>query len=253
MTDRREWDAAAEEFIARERERLGGPPTADQIAAYARGELSDHDAANVRALLVVHPEAAEALTRHVELDMEDVLSDDEMARDWASLQRRIAAEAVPDAVRLRPSYVSRTMPIAAMIAIAALGALLLHSRMTVRRLAEERDRPRIHVRHELLPAEHARGAATPVPYPLSREGGDYLLALLLYDDVDGLLRLDIVNTQGTRPRTIWSSRVSSEPDHTIDLSVPRAFLDPDTTYRLDLYRLGADRPVATYFVRVRAH
>jgi len=244
MIDRSEWDDAADAFLARERERLGPPPTAAELAAYARGELTEEETARIRALLVVHPEAADMLTADV--DGADVLSDDEVARDWASLQKLIATEAAPPAP-LRPSFTKRAIPIAATIAFVAMGALLAYSRLTIRRLA---DAPRIHgVRHELLPAEEERGPAAQRPYRLPAGETDYLLALLLYDEVRGELRLDLVDTR--TGKTAWSGRTTAQqPSRTIELSVPRRFLDAAATYRVNVYAGGTATPAASYLVRV---
>lgn len=52
----REWDVALDPWIATERERLGGRPSSEEIAAYHRGELRDEEAERVRALLVYYPD-----------------------------------------------------------------------------------------------------------------------------------------------------------------------------------------------------
>jgi hypothetical protein len=56
-----EWDEALDAWVEQERERLGGPPTPEEVVAYTRGELSDADAERVRALLVYYPELTSLL------------------------------------------------------------------------------------------------------------------------------------------------------------------------------------------------
>lgn len=56
MITKHDWDDALDAWTAGERERLGGPPAAEEIVAYRNGELSRADAARVRALLVYYPE-----------------------------------------------------------------------------------------------------------------------------------------------------------------------------------------------------
>jgi hypothetical protein len=244
MNDRSEWQAAAEDLIARERERLGDPPTAGQVAAYARGELSEAEAARVRALLIVHPEAAALLTQDVDADVEGVLSDVEMQHDWNAIRQRIAADAPP-----RPSFVSRALPIAALIAIGVLGVMWFQARSA---LKEERLRPRVlSTRHELFPIDTSRGAAVPEPYPLQRQEDPYLLSLLLHEDARGEYRIEIVDEQKDPPRTIWRSRVAPRNERSIELSIPCAFFTPGTTYRLNLYRDAEAAPALTYLLRVR--
>lgn len=254
MSDTNERDAAVEELLARERERLGGPPTPEEVAAYARGELSDADAARVRALLVVYPESAELLTQRVADDADAILSDDELERDWASIRRRISTGRGPAVAIRKPLVISRLTGIAALVSIAALAGLLAQSRSTVRRLTAERDQPRLHgIRHELIPIGAGRGPSVSAPYPLTADEPHYLLALLLYDRTDrGPYRLEIVDLQSTPPRTIWSTRIAAPTDRALEISIPRSFFKPGIPYRLDLYRAGtaAQAPAASYLVRV---
>lgn len=58
---RSEWLAVAEEFMAEEFERLGGPPTPEEVVAYAKGTLSEEEANRVRALLVYEPTLTDVL------------------------------------------------------------------------------------------------------------------------------------------------------------------------------------------------
>jgi len=56
-----DWDAALDEWVAEERERLGGPPEPEEVVAFLRGELPAADAARVQALLVYYPELTSLL------------------------------------------------------------------------------------------------------------------------------------------------------------------------------------------------
>lgn len=56
MTTRHNDDSAIESWAAAKRERLGPPPSNEEIAAYRRGDLSAEEHERVRALLVLHPE-----------------------------------------------------------------------------------------------------------------------------------------------------------------------------------------------------
>lgn len=51
-----EWNDALETWVAEERERLGGPPSPEDVDAFLRGALPDAEAARVRTLLVYYPE-----------------------------------------------------------------------------------------------------------------------------------------------------------------------------------------------------
>lgn len=56
-----DWDQALDDWVEQERERLGGPPTPEEVVAYRRGELNDADAERVRTLLVYYPELTSLL------------------------------------------------------------------------------------------------------------------------------------------------------------------------------------------------
>ena len=60
-----DWNEALDAWTAEERERLGGPPSREDVAAYLRGELAPADAARVRALLVYYPELTPLLTERI--------------------------------------------------------------------------------------------------------------------------------------------------------------------------------------------
>jgi hypothetical protein len=62
MITKTDWDAALDAWVDSECERLGGPPTQEQLAAYLRGELPPDEAARMRALLVYYPELTPLLT-----------------------------------------------------------------------------------------------------------------------------------------------------------------------------------------------
>jgi len=248
-----------------ERERLGGPPTPEDLVAYARGELSESEAARIRRLLVAYPEFADVLVQTEPEPGAKVLTPDELAHDWAALKQRIAAEwivqqqppiRVPAPVLAavpKPPIVSRVMPVAAALCITVLAAWLVESRLTIERLTREREAPRVHaVRHELTPIPRDRGRGAPEPYPLPVGEENYLLVPLLYEHVPGAAyRLDVVDVRSTPPRIVWSSRIPQRRDETLEVSVPRAFFHAGITYRLDLYRVDTPglTPAASYLVR----
>lgn len=66
MTTKTDWDAALDSWIDDERERLGGPPTPEEIVAFLNGELPPAEAARVRALLVYYPELTPMLAERIE-------------------------------------------------------------------------------------------------------------------------------------------------------------------------------------------
>lgn len=65
------WLAAADDFSRMEFERLGGPATPEEVAAYAAGELTEQEAARVRTLLVCDPCMSDVLLEPDELPPSD--------------------------------------------------------------------------------------------------------------------------------------------------------------------------------------
>jgi hypothetical protein len=211
MITSEDWDAAEEEFMAAERERLGGPPTPVEVVAYARGELPEEAAARVRALLVYFP----ALTG-------------------------ILSERPP---RKRTRHL---LPLAAALFLAAFGALLWHSQ----RLTQELREPRIYGhRHQLLPMNW-RGSARPSAYEVPHRES-HLFSIAIPDEPRfPKYRLELLAVNGS-PRTLWrGADIDLEPGDTIDLAVPGAMLGQGL-YRIDLYgiRTNAQR-LESYTIRV---
>lgn len=66
MTTKAEWNAALDSWVAEERDRLGGPPSPEEVVAYLSGELSGDAGARVRALLVYYPELTPLLDGRIE-------------------------------------------------------------------------------------------------------------------------------------------------------------------------------------------
>ncbi|HKR62166.1 MAG TPA: hypothetical protein VJZ00_00435 [Thermoanaerobaculia bacterium] len=66
MITKDDWNDALDAWIVEERERLGGPPSPEDVVAYLSGELAPADAARVRALLIYYPELTPLLTERIE-------------------------------------------------------------------------------------------------------------------------------------------------------------------------------------------
>lgn len=66
MTTAKDWDAALDAWAIAERERLGGPPTPEEVLALRRGKLSPEEAERVHALLIYDPELTELLVEPIE-------------------------------------------------------------------------------------------------------------------------------------------------------------------------------------------
>lgn len=66
MITKNDWDDALDAWVEDERERLGGPPSPEEVVAFLSGALSPADAARVRTLLVYYPELTDLLTERIE-------------------------------------------------------------------------------------------------------------------------------------------------------------------------------------------
>lgn len=157
MITKHDWDAALDEWMFAERERLGGPPTPEEVVAYTRGELSGSDAARVRALLVYYPELTPLLG------------------------------ATPRAPR-RWRRLGRYVPLAAGVLIALLA-------MLAPRRGDEPYVHEVH--HELQPLRTRGARAPSAVHELPRGPERYLLSLtLLHEEDFAAYRLDLVDERG---------------------------------------------------------
>lgn len=204
MITKHDWETAADEFMAAERERLGGPPTPEEIDAYFDRTLPDAEMARVRALLV---------------DEERVLTPSEIASDWASLRARMRG----DGARRRMSM--RLLATAAVVGTTLFGGLLVHWRNASREPL---------VPHVLMPARQRGGV--PRPYELSADEGRYMLVPVAIDARKfARYRIDILDVEANPPRVIERiDDVTRRDDETFAIIVSRSTLGPGT-YRLELY------------------
>ena len=252
MITKSEWQAVNRQLMAEDRQRLGEPPTAEEILAYTRGELSPEDETRVRERLVCHPDLVRALAVPFPAEPAkpgdpDYLSEDEFAKHWEVLQKRMRPHRV---VRFPHAWTA----IAAACAI-VFGALFWQAEWRARRLAKELNEPRVAWEEYVLPAEGQRGGGNATAV-LPAEGDTVLLRAPVYNQPHYAgYRLEIVDPSATPPRVLWSSTgVRRSDDDTFDILVPRAFLRPGR-YQVVLY--GVDRAreerLMSYTLRVAGH
>lgn len=213
-----DWNAALDAWIAAERDRLGGPPSIEQVVACVRDELADADAERVRALLVYYPELTPLLE-----------------------------DATPVEQFTRPApRVHRPWAIAAGVTIALLTGLAVESRWELAALSRK---PYIHEsRHELRPMR-MRGGALPPPYELPANEDRYLLAPMLIEQADYRdYRIDLVDV--AEEKVIWSTAGVQPVNGVFELAIPRKFLR-ETSYRIDVYGLAGDKAHALESFRFR--
>jgi hypothetical protein len=168
-----DWDAALDEWVTEERERLGGPPEPEEVVAFLRGELPEADAARVQALLVYYHELTSLLDEKLE--------------------------------RKRPA--TRWLPVAASLLIAVVAIIQLTQS---RRKPQQ---PYVMATKHELRSVLMRGETRPAPpYVLPDNETQYRLAPVLSDPPrDPAYRLELVYLSDATPRRVWISGLVQPP------------------------------------------
>lgn len=188
MITKHDWDSALDRWIDRERTRLGGPPTPEEVVAFTRGELPQRDSARVRALLVYYPELTPLLD-----------------------------DAIPPRVSGLPWRDARLGAIAAAFIIAVLSVLLLLQ------LKHDRE-PFAYTWRHTLDLRNSRGGTDVHIHLLPANEKQYLLDVLLPEDLPyRAYRVDL--TDAKRSEVVWSDPDLRAP---FSISIPRTFLKPGT-------------------------
>lgn len=214
MSTKAEWQAGNRQWIEEQRARLGEPPTAEEMLAYMRGELSGEDEERMRERLACYPE----------------------------LSRSLAAP-FPEEPRVATSSAftySKVMAVAATI-------LLL---FTVLLWREHRKAAEPQVTWETVPLlpDGARGPESSPALPVQ---SDYVLVPALIDQrVFPDYRVEIIDANAGR--VVWRRRsVQRRENDTLLIYVHRAYLERGR-YQLAVYGIDGDREerLATYTFRV---
>ena len=260
MTDKSEWQKANRELIAEERERLGDPPTAEEMLAFSRGELPEREEERIRDLLVAYPELArmyrEPFPDAPRPGDEDHVPDAQVAAGWRALQQRLprnpvaAASARDEAQRGHVRFQYVPTAIAAALAIVFFG-LFVQAERRARYYAQEGRVPRMLAAPQELDPDGNRGpgAAT----MLRRDGEAYLLKPRLSNQVRyPHYQLELHDANGA---VLWTNKNAlADDDHAFQLVVPHAFLREGETYRLVILGVDGKTPekVGSYDLRVPA-
>ncbi|HEX9982264.1 MAG TPA: hypothetical protein VGF69_03290 [Thermoanaerobaculia bacterium] len=223
MTTPNDWDAALDAAIAAERERLGGPPSPEEVVAYTRGELSEPDRARVRALLVYYPELSELL--------DEVPSEAARSTPPAVIAGETTLAAPTPIVR---GWLRSSLSIAATaVLIPALTVALVASRWQLSQQIRAGAEPYVHQTRHQLDAFRTRGGAR--PYPLPAGETHYLLVAPLPGAAEyPAYRLTITDVTGRTPKIVWTSEGVQPIRKAFELSVPARFLRPGQ-YRLEIH------------------
>jgi hypothetical protein len=248
MIKKSDWQTAYSEILEEGRDRLGPPPTAEQIEALREGKLPEEEAQRVRELLAYYPEMVRAMTEPIPVETAGLVTDEEVAVGLAKLKERIRHESAPvsDPLPLhrRRSRVRTLMRVAAVVVILAGGVLVYKATRRLDGL------PVMLSADGQLAA--SRGSAQ-TPHQLSTET-DYVLRPAFRPEREyRRYRLELFDLSADPPRSIetWRS-VEPAPDGSfpVELST-KGFAEG--RYQLVLYGVD-EEPVrlATYTIRLTA-
>lgn len=246
MTNKSEWQEANRRLQAEERQKFGEPPTAEEMLAYSRGELSASDQERIHDFLAACPEIARMYAAPFpEVPREgdaEAVSDEELRAAWSALQRRLGrsrGETDPRAEAQRGRFVVRQYvpaAVAAVLAVVFFG-LYVQAESRARQYQREGSLPRILGAPQELEPDGNRGPAAPTM--LRRDGDVYLLKPRLINQVRyPHYRIEL---HGRKGRTLWMNG-SAQPDEAdaFQLVIPHGFLRAGETYQLRIFGVDGE-------------
>jgi hypothetical protein len=283
MITKSDLQKANDELLAAERARLGDPPTAGELAAYARGELAPEAEARVRDLLVAYPELTGALlepfpTEPARPGDADYLPDAEFATHWASLQQRMkksdraetGMRVVASSERDAPAATAtaaeahdardaaangRVLRFQRRISFALAAMLLLAFGGNLWQAAANRHlaEPRVVGEEQSLAPDGRRGIDE-VSTKLSTYGDAYLVgASLIGPEAYPHYRAELLAIDADPPRLLWSGNdLQRGANDTFTILIPHEFLAAGSKYQLVLFGVDGARKerLASYTLRV---
>ncbi len=245
MTNKSEWQEANRRIAAEQREKLGDPPTAEELLAYSRGEMNESEEERIRDLLVAYPELARMYSAPFPEESELDVSQEAIDAGLNDVKRRLGIAAIQPRARMR-HYLPTS--IAATLALVFFG-LFVQAESRARNTLRACDLPRVlGAPQELLP-DGNRGPAAPIL--LRKDGEAYLLKPHLESQVHyPHYSIELLDSNGI----LWTSH-SAHPDGNDDFQIviPHSFLHPGK-YQLRVFGVDGEgrREVGAYDVGVAA-
>jgi hypothetical protein len=256
MIDKSEWQKANRELMAEERRKLGDPPTAEEMLAYSRGELSEAEDERIQDLLVAYPELARMFAEPFP-EEGDPVPQEQLRAGWSALQRRLGGSEPllhPRAETQRGRWLLHRhvpMTIAAALAVIFFG-LFVQAESRARHHARRADQPRILAAPQELDPDGTRGADK-TPTMLHKEGDAYLLKPRLINRVrHPHYQLELRDANDT---PIWTNNTAQpDEDDTFQIEIPHPFLRAGEPYALRIVGVNGDTRalVALYDLAVPA-
>ena len=245
MMDKSDWEVVRRRLIEDGRERAGDPPTAEEVEALFNGELPDEAAERVRNLLVYYPEMARVMMAEPPAPETTILTDEERAKDWAAIQRRIHP-----AIPIRRRRPSRVYAYAAALLLALLLGAIAYYESRLQQPVHLQIAQRVH-RSQLRPDALIRGSgsAAPIVLPVA---DDYVLDLLTSHTTHyGEYRIEMIDVDTGQKRSLRTGLPES-PSGVYEFSARNAVLKPGGHYRFILYGASSGKleRLATYTVRI---
>jgi hypothetical protein len=252
MTNQAEWQEANRELIAEARRKFGEPPTAEEMFAYSRGELSEAEADRIREMLLAYPELARAYSEPFpDAPMPgdaDYVPEAKVDAAWAALQSRLGAEPATPAGGKVVRFPYAPTAVAALLAVVFFGLFVY---------AEGRAR---HYRDLALPgpvvvrefqevdADTPRGH-NPTPTTLIGVGNLYTIRVRPLTDIRYESYRIEMDRAGEEPIRINDAKLGEKD--TFSIVIPRGSVRPGD-YRLRIFGMDGrdDHDAGTVIVRV---
>ncbi|HEX7828271.1 MAG TPA: hypothetical protein VF787_01385 [Thermoanaerobaculia bacterium] len=245
MTNQSEWQEANRELIAEARRKFGEPPTAEEMFAYSRGEMSEEEADRIREMLLAYPELARAYSAEfpeapVPGDA-DYVPEAEVDAAWNALQSRLGANGKIVRFRNFPTAV------AALLAVVFFG-LFVYAEGRARHYRGLAITGPVVVREfQEFDADTPRGGA--IPQTLIGVGDLYAMSLRPLTGVRyESYRIEMVR-DGEEPIRINDAKLDDKDS--FNIVIPRGLVRPGD-YRLRIYGMDGrdDHDAGTILVRV---
>lgn len=244
MTNKSEGQDVNRRLAAEQREKLGDPPTAEEMLVFSRGEMNAEDEERIRDLLVAYPELARMYSAPFPEEPEAGISNEAIDHGWDDVQRRLGVTVMPARARMR-NYIPTT--IAAALALVFFG-LFVQAESRARDNARG-DLPRVLGAPQELESDGTRGSGSPTT--LRKDGDAYLLKPHLFNQVHyPHYSIELHDENGA----VWTTP-SAQPDEkdAFQIVIPHSFLRPGA-YQLRIFGVDGEarRNVGAYDVGVPA-